>query len=145
MSARPLNVMQTAATLMLLWMVPNPEPAAAADPGVDDPALDDLTHLPFITIDEVHSRAAAGLVSSPFVSAVGLIDKAPPKSWGRRATKISDASGFDVLVGPGDTIPNVTPDGSGTITFAGLTGLARALATRLSGARITGGGSRRCH
>jgi hypothetical protein len=88
-------------------------------------------------VDEVHSRAAASLVSSPLVSAVGLIGKAPPKSWGKRATKISDASGFDVLVGPADTVPNVTPDGSGTITFAGLTGLARALATRLSGARIT--------
>ena len=51
--------------------------------------------------------------------------------------KISDASGFDVLVGPSGSIPNVTPDGSGTITFAGLTGLARALATRLTGHRIT--------
>jgi hypothetical protein len=66
-----------------------------------------------------------------------LIDKAPPKSWGERAMKISDASGFDVLVGPSGSIPNVTPDGSGTITFAGLTGLARALATRLTGHRIT--------
>ena len=51
--------------------------------------------------------------------------------------KISDASGFDVLVGPGDGIPNVTPDGSGTITFAGLTGLARSLATRLTGPKVT--------
>ncbi len=27
-----------------------------ADPGIDDPALDDLTRLPFVTIDEPHSR-----------------------------------------------------------------------------------------
>ncbi len=87
--------------------------------------------------DEVHSRSAASLVSSPLVSAVGLIDKAPPKSWGQRATKVTDSSGFDVLVGPGNSIPNVTPDGSGTIGFAGLTGLARSLATRLTGDRLT--------
>ena len=84
-------------------------------------------------VDEVHSRAAASLVSSPFVSVVGLIDKAPPKSWGERASKISDPTGFDVVVGPADTVPNVTPDGAGTISFAGLTGLARSLATRLDG------------
>lgn len=30
--------------------------AIVADPGIDDPALEDLTHLPFVTIDEVHSR-----------------------------------------------------------------------------------------
>ena len=30
--------------------------AAVADPGIDDPRLEDLTDLPFITIDEVHSR-----------------------------------------------------------------------------------------
>ncbi len=30
--------------------------AAVADPGVDDPSLEDLTRLPFVTIDEVHSR-----------------------------------------------------------------------------------------
>lgn len=88
-------------------------------------------------VDEVHSRAAASLVSSPLVTAVGLIGKAPPKSWGSRATRISDPTGFDVLVGPADGIPNVTPDGSGAITFAGLTGLARALATRLAGDRVT--------
>ena len=88
-------------------------------------------------VDEVHSRAAASLVSSPLVSAVGLIDKAPPKSWGERATKTVGPTGFDVLVGPTGTIPNVTPDGSGTITFAGLTGLARSLATRLEGDRLT--------
>ena len=29
---------------------------AVADPGIDDTALDELTHLPFVTIDEVHSR-----------------------------------------------------------------------------------------
>lgn len=88
-------------------------------------------------VDEVHSRAAASLVSSPLVTAVGLIDKTPPKSWGRRATKISATDGFDVLVGPGDSIPNVTPDGSGAVTFAGLTGLARSLAARLTGARVS--------
>jgi hypothetical protein len=87
-------------------------------------------------VDEVHSRAAASLVSSPLVSAVGLIDKAPPKSWGGRATKISDPAGFDVLVGPGDVVANVTPDGSGTTSYAGLTGLARSLATRLTGDRV---------
>lgn len=27
-----------------------------ADPGIDDPELDDLTHLPFFTIDEEHSK-----------------------------------------------------------------------------------------
>lgn len=68
---------------------------------------------------------------------VGLIEKAPPRSWGERATKVPDPSDFDVLVGPSDTIPNVTPDGSGTIGFAGLTGLARSLATRLTGERVT--------
>ena len=30
--------------------------AAVADPGIDDPRLEDLTRLPFVTIDEVHSR-----------------------------------------------------------------------------------------
>ncbi len=30
--------------------------AVVADPGIDAPDLDDLTHLPFVTIDEVHSR-----------------------------------------------------------------------------------------
>ncbi len=30
--------------------------AIVADPGIDDPALIDLTSLPFVTIDEVHSR-----------------------------------------------------------------------------------------
>lgn len=30
--------------------------AVAADPGIDDPALEDLTALPFATIDEAHSR-----------------------------------------------------------------------------------------
>lgn len=30
--------------------------AAVADPGTGDPGLLDLTHLPFVTIDEVHSR-----------------------------------------------------------------------------------------
>lgn len=88
-------------------------------------------------VDEVHSRAAASLASSPLVTMVGLIGKAPPKSWGDRAMKVDDASGFDVLVGPGPAGPNVTPDGSGSIRFAGLTGLSRALATRLSGGRIT--------
>jgi hypothetical protein len=88
-------------------------------------------------VDEVHSRAAASLVSSPFVTAIGLIDKPPPKSWGERATKISKSNGFDVLVGPGRSGPNVTPDGSGSIAFAGLTGLARSLATRLNGKKIT--------
>ena len=58
-------------------------------------------------VDEVHSRAAASLVSSPLVSAVGLIGKAPPKSWGARASKISDPAGFDILVGPADTTPSV--------------------------------------
>lgn len=71
------------------------------------------------------------------VTLVGLIGKPPPKSWGDRASKVADAAGFDVLVGPGSGRPNVTPDGSGTVSFAGLTGLARSLATRLSGERIT--------
>ena len=30
--------------------------AAVADPGLDDPELEDLTRLPLVTIDEVHSR-----------------------------------------------------------------------------------------
>ena len=30
--------------------------AVVADPGIDDPSLDDLTHLPFFTIDEPHSK-----------------------------------------------------------------------------------------
>ncbi|MEO0606203.1 MAG: RNB domain-containing ribonuclease [Myxococcota bacterium] len=30
--------------------------AHVAQPGIDDPALEDLGHLPFVTIDEVHSR-----------------------------------------------------------------------------------------
>ena len=30
--------------------------AVIADPGIDDPTLEDLTRLPFVTIDEVHSR-----------------------------------------------------------------------------------------
>lgn len=29
---------------------------AVAEPGIDDPTLDDLTRLPFVTVDEVHSR-----------------------------------------------------------------------------------------
>ena len=88
-------------------------------------------------VDEVHSRAAASLVSSPYVTAVGLIDKPPPKSWGERATKVAGSSGFDVLVGPGPNGPNVTPDGTGSIAFAGLTGLARSLAATLTGDRVT--------
>jgi hypothetical protein len=84
-------------------------------------------------VDEVHSRAAASLASSPLVSMVGLIGKPPPKSWGDRAIQAADGSGFDVVVGPASEARNVTPDGSGVIGFAGLTGLARSLATRLSG------------
>ena len=30
--------------------------AVVADPGIDDPTLEDLTALPFVTIDEVHSK-----------------------------------------------------------------------------------------
>ncbi len=30
--------------------------AVVEDPGIDDPSLDDLTHLPFFTIDEAHSK-----------------------------------------------------------------------------------------
>lgn len=81
-------------------------------------------------VDEVHSRAAASLASSPLVTMVGLIGKPPPASWGSRAMLVDDAAGFDAVVGP-DTGPSqVTPDGSGTVTFAGLTGLARSLTTR---------------
>lgn len=88
-------------------------------------------------VDEVHSRAAASLASSPLVTMVGLIGKPPPRSWGSRAMHVDDAAGFDVVVGPGDARHRVTPDGSGTVTFAGLTGLARSLATRFGDAVVT--------
>jgi hypothetical protein len=84
-------------------------------------------------VDEVHSRAAASLASSPLVTMVGLIGKSPPKSWGDRAMRVSDGRGFEIVVGPDSGLANVTPDGSGVVTFAGLTGLARSLATRLHG------------
>ncbi len=88
-------------------------------------------------VDEVHSRAAASLASSPLVTMVGLIGKSPPKSWGGRVMRTKDSGGFDVLVGPATEVRNVTPDGSGVVGFAGLTGLARSLATRLSGDRVS--------
>lgn len=47
--------------------------------------------------------------------------------------KVEDGNGFDVVVAPGG---DVTPDGEGTIRFAGLTGLARSLASRLDGLAI---------
>lgn len=87
-------------------------------------------------IDEVHSRAAASLVSDPRVGAVGMIGKKPPKSWGSRAHKVSDGSGFDVVAGsPGSR--TVSPDATGDISFAGLTGLARSLATRLDDVAVS--------
>ena len=69
-------------------------------------------------VDEVHSRAAASLASSPLVTMVGLLAKTPPASWGSRAMRVEDSSGFDVVVGPGPGHPNVTPDGTGTVAFA---------------------------
>lgn len=47
--------------------------------------------------------------------------------------KVTDGDGFDVIVAPGG---DVTPDGEGSVRFAGLTGLARSLASRLAGLRI---------
>ena len=88
-------------------------------------------------VDEVHSRAAATLASSPLVTMVGLLAKTPPASWGSRAMRVEDSSGFDVVVGPGPGHPNVTPDGTGTVAFAGLTGLARSLASRLGDGTTT--------
>lgn len=88
-------------------------------------------------IDEVHSRAAASLASSPLVTMVGLIGKAPPASWGSRAMRIDDVAGFDAVVGPEAGPRQVTPDGSGSITFAGLTGLARSLTNRFGEVTLT--------
>lgn len=88
-------------------------------------------------VDEVHSRAAASLASSPLVTMVGLIGKVPPASWGSRAMRVDDASEFDIMVGPGGGGSDVTPDGAGSVSFAGLTGLARSLATRLGDVTIT--------
>lgn len=64
---------------------------------------------------------------------VGLIGKTPPKTWGEAAMKVEDGDGFDIVVAPGG---DVTPDGEGAVRFAGLTGLARSLASRLEGLRI---------
>lgn len=76
------------------------------------------------------------MVASPLVSQVGLIGKTPPKSWGSRAIKARDAAGFDVVVGPGPGL-SISPDGQGDVTFAGMTGLAKALAVRLDGPVIS--------
>lgn len=84
------------------------------------------------SVDEVHSRAAASLVSSPLVTEVGLIGKEPPRSWGSRATEVVDGAGFDVVVGRSDGA-TVSADESGRVSYAGLTGLARSLAARLPG------------
>ncbi len=81
-------------------------------------------------VDEVHSRAAATLVGSHRVSMVGLIGKNPPRSWGDAAMKVPDGAGFDRVIGPS---ADVTPGGEGAVRFAGLTGLARSLASRLDG------------
>jgi hypothetical protein len=68
---------------------------------------------------------------------VGLIGKPPPASWGSRAMRVDDATGFDIVVGPDAAARSVSPDGTGSVTFAGLTGLARSLATRLGEATVT--------
>lgn len=51
--------------------------------------------------------------------------------------RVDDASGFDAVVGPNEFPHQVTPDGSGTVTFAGLTGLARSMARRFGEATLT--------
>lgn len=64
---------------------------------------------------------------------VGLIGKTPPRTWGEAAMKVEDGKGFDVVVAPGR---DATPDGEGGVRFAGLTGLARSLASRLEGPAV---------
>lgn len=47
--------------------------------------------------------------------------------------RVADGAGFDRVIAPS---ADVTPDGGGIIRFAGLTGLARSLASRLHGLNV---------
>lgn len=106
--------------------------AGLANPRVTHKLID--MRIAVDPVDEVHSRAAATLVSSPLVDMVGLVGKRPPRSWGSRAMRIENPAGFERCVGPkGDHALTVGPDGSRSVSYAGLTGLARALSTRLAG------------
>ncbi len=92
---------------------------------------------------EAESRCASALLAHPRVELVGLVGVNPPASWGHRATRTEDGSGFDIVVGPGAAaslarsagavlvVTGPPPDDGPTVSFAGPEGLARALAAGL--------------
>lgn len=95
-----------------------------------------------VVSDETGSRCASALLAHPAVELVGLLDADPPRSWGRRAVRAGDASGFDVVVG-GDAVeaarvagavlvvPGPAPDDGLSVSYASPEGLARSLAEGL--------------
>lgn len=95
-----------------------------------------------VVSDEIGSRCASALLAHPAVELVGLVDADPPRSWGRRAVRSADASGFDVVVGEDAVgaaraagavlvVPGPAPDDGPTVSHASPEGLARSLAEGL--------------
>jgi hypothetical protein len=85
--------------------------------------------------DPIRLRAASSLLADHRVERVGLIGRDAPAAWGDRVVAISSATGWDVGVGipAGPERPDITPGPGGAVSWAGPTGLARALGVRLGG------------
>jgi len=84
--------------------------------------------------DSIRMRAASALLADYRVDQVGLIGRGAPAAWGNRAIAIEDPVGWDVAIGVSATgVPDVTVGAGGHVSWAGPSGLARALGLRLGG------------
>ena len=90
--------------------------------------------------DKIRMRVASALLADHRVDQVGLIGRTPPAVWGDRAVEIDAAEGWDVVVGlPQPGAAEVTVAAGGAVSWAGPSGLARCLGSRLGGeARLAG-------
>lgn len=85
--------------------------------------------------DPIRLRVASSLLADHRVERVGLLGRDVPTAWGGRVVSISSAIGWDVGVGipGGPERPEITPGTGGAVSWAGPTGLARALGVRIGG------------
>lgn len=79
--------------------------------------------------DPVRLRAVSALLADHRIDRVGILGASPPKSWGERVERIADTDGFDLVVGTEEATVSVA--GGGAVSWAGPTGLTRALGVRL--------------
>jgi hypothetical protein len=85
--------------------------------------------------DPIRLRAASALIADHRIERIGIVGRNPPQTWGERAVAIDSAEGWDVTVATATTESgtDVTVGPEGTVSWAGPTGLVRALGVRLGG------------